>query len=238
MPNAIIIGASSGIGRALARVLANHGYRLGLAARRLPLLAELQNDIGAGALIRKMDVADAPAATALLTGLIDELGGVDLIVISAGTGFLNPDLEWEKERDTIAVNVAGFTAIATTAIRYFIHMGTGHLVNLSSLAALRGGRHAPGYNASKAYSSNYMEGLRQKVGQLHLPIMVTDVQLGFVDTAMAQGDRLFWVASPEKAALQIYRAIKTKKKHAYVTRRWALFAFLMKHLPTRLYDRM
>jgi short-subunit dehydrogenase len=238
MPNAIIIGASSGIGRALARVLADNGYRLGLAARRLPLLAELQQEIGGATLIRELDVTDAPEAMAGLTGLIGDLGGADLIVISAGAGFLNPDLEWEKELGTIAVNVVGFTAMTTAALRHFIEAGAGHLVNLSSLAALRGGRQAPAYNASKAYGSNYMEGLRQKVGQLHLPITITDIQLGFVDTAMAKGDNLFWVASPEQAARQIYKAIKAKKDHAFVTKRWVLFAFLMKHLPARLYNRL
>jgi len=71
-----------------------------------------------------------------------------------------------------------------------------------------------------------------------MPHAITDIQLGFVDTAMAQGDRLFWVASPEQAARQIYGVIKAKKSHAFVTRRWVLFAFLIKHLPACLYNRM
>ena len=77
----------------------------------------------------------------------------------------------------------------------------------------RGGA-APAYNASKAFVSNYMEGLRQKVRKPNLPITVTDIQPGLVDTAMAQGEGLFRVAPPEKAARQIHEVIKRRRKHA------------------------
>lgn len=71
-----------------------------------------------------------------------------------------------------------------------------------------------------------------------MPIATTDVRPGFVDTAMAKGDGLFWVASPEKAANQIYGAIRARKSHAYVTKRWRLVAGLMKFLPKAIYDRL
>lgn len=238
MPTAIIIGASSGIGRALAKILSGNGYIVGLAARRLELLADQQKELGNGTLIRQADVSCPTEAMAAFSGLVEELGGVDLVVISAGTGHINPDLEWEQERETIEVNVTGFTVIASVAMRHFFQNGGGHLVNLSSLAALRGGRQAPAYNASKAYGSNYMEGLRQKVTRMHLPITVTDIQLGFVDTAMAKGEGIFWASSPEKAAVQIYDAIIAKKTHAYVTKRWRLVAWLLKLMPDILYKRL
>ena len=66
------------------------------------------------------------------------MGNIDLIIICAGTGFINPKLDWDKENETIAVNVAGFTAITNVAIHYFLKNGVGHLVNISSIAALRG----------------------------------------------------------------------------------------------------
>ncbi|MBN1428494.1 MAG: SDR family NAD(P)-dependent oxidoreductase [Anaerolineae bacterium] len=235
---AIIVGASSGIGRALAKVLAREGYSVGVAARRLPLLEELQSEIGQRISIKQMDVSDAPKAASLFLDLIEEMGGVDLVVISAGIGYLNPELTWEKEAATIAVNVTGFIAVAQAAMQYFLKQGSGHLVNISSIAALRGSSIAPAYNASKAFASNYMEGLRQKVYKLRLPITITDIQPGFVDTAMAQGEGLFWVASPEKAAEQIYQTITRKKQHAYITKRWRLFAWAMKLAPNWLYDRM
>ncbi len=183
MEKAIVIGASSGIGRALAKVLAEHGFAVGLAARRLPLLASLQEEIGSQSTIQQMDISDPERATGQFFELVREMGGVDLVVISAGTGFLNPNLAWELEKQTIQVNVSGFTALADAALQHFIQSGKGHLVGISSLAALRGNGLAPAYNASKAFVSTYLQGLRYKVAGLGLPITVTDIQPGFVDTS-------------------------------------------------------
>ena len=238
MKTAIIVGASSGIGQALAKILAQEGYRVGLVARRLPLLQALQRDIGQQAVIKPIDIADTSEAVTRFAELIQELGRVDLIVLSAGIGFINPELDWAKEHDTIAVNVTGFAAIANVAMQQFLKQGCGHLTNISSIAALRGSGEAPAYNASKAFESNYLEGLRHKVAKLRLPVTITDIQPGFVDTAMAQGEGLFWVASPDEAARQIYRAIQRHRKHAYVTRRWRLIAWLFKLAPDALYHRL
>ncbi len=238
MKTAIIVGASSGIGQALAKILAKDGYRVGLVARRVALLQELHQAIGQQAVIKPIDIADTSEAIAQFAELIQELGNVDLIVISAGIGFINPELDWAKERDTIAVNVTGFAAIANVAMQYFLKQGRGHLTNISSIAALRGSGEAPAYNASKAFESNYLAGLRHKVAKLRLPITITDIQPGFVDTAMAQGEGLFWVASPDEAARQIYRSIQRHRKHAYVTRRWRLIAWLFKLAPDAVYHRL
>lgn len=185
-----------------------------------------------------MDVSDPDAAQAGLTAMIEELGGADVIVISAGTGHLNPGLDWPPEAETIAVNVTGFAALAGVAMNHFIERGRGHLVGISSIAALRGAATAPAYNASKAFESNYLQALRQKVAQLKLPITVTDIQPGLVDTAMAKGEGLFWVQPPAKAAAQIMAAIERKRSHAYITRRWRLIAWALKILPDFIYHRM
>jgi short-subunit dehydrogenase len=235
---AIVVGASSGIGAALARVLARNGYAVGLMARRLDLLLQLQQELGTAVSVKQCDVTHTTEAMKQLSSLIDEMRGVNLVVISAGTGFLNPSLEWSLEKETIAVNVDGFTAMVNIAMRHFLQAGKGHLVGISSIAALRGNREAPAYNASKAYMSNYLEGLRMKAAKLRLPIFVTDVQPGFVNTAMAKGDHLFWVASPEKAAAQIFRAIRRKRRRVYVTRRWRLIAWFLKWVPDFLLDRL
>ncbi|HEX2997446.1 MAG TPA: SDR family NAD(P)-dependent oxidoreductase, partial [Anaerolineales bacterium] len=133
MKKAIVVGASSGIGRALAKIIAADGYTVGLAARRLPLLLELQKEIGKQTFVKQIDVSNPAEAMSRLSELIQEMCGVDLIVISAGTGFINPDLEWDKEAQTIAVNVSGFAALANVAMHHFLQRGTGHLVNISSL---------------------------------------------------------------------------------------------------------
>ena len=232
---AVIIGASSGIGEALARQLDREGWRLALLARRLDRLEALRQDLAPGAVVRRIDVAREDAA-AILDHVLDELGGVDLVIISAGTGH-NAALEWELDVETVTVNVLGFMAMANVAMRHFLERGRGHLVGISSVAALRGNRAAT-YAASKAFQSVYLDGLRDLARHSGHPIVVTEVQPGGVDTAMLKPDRplpavvrRLFVASPAKAAGQILRAIQKRKKHAYITRRYALAAFVFKLLP-------
>lgn len=238
MKKAIIVGASSGIGRELAKVLSQNGYAVGLTGRRLDLLESLQNEIPEKSFIKNIDISKQDAAIGQLEDLIREMGGLDLIVISSGVGFINPDLVWKEEKNTIDVNVSGFAAVTNVAFRYFLRQGAGHIVGISSVAALRGSGEAPAYNASKAFISNYIEGLRQKVAKVGAVITVTDIQPGFVDTAMAKGEGLFWVAPTQKAAFQIYKAIEGRRKHAYVTKRWRLIAWLLKAMPDRLYNKL
>jgi len=130
---------------------------------------------------------------------------------------------------------------------------------------------APAYGASKAFISNYLEGLSKKAAKERLAITVTDIRPGFIDTgmmrkyvedlnreaeeekraitakatrpgivhtAMANGVGLFWVASPQKAASHIYEAIQRKRKRAYVTRRWAMAAWLLRLMPDWIYNRI
>ena len=92
--NAIIIGATSGIGKALAELLISNGYRVGVTGRRSELLDEFAQKHGGNAVCRKMDVDAPEEARAGLTELIEKLGNVELIILSAGTGFPNSGLEW------------------------------------------------------------------------------------------------------------------------------------------------
>lgn len=237
MKKAIVIGATSGIGKELTRILSQNGYVIGVTGRRIHLLEELQSELSTHLLLRQMDVSKTSKAIEELKSLIAELGTVDLIVISAGTGFIDPDLPWDKEKETIDVNVLGFAAMANVAYHYFVQQNSGHLVGISSVAAIRGGD-APAYNASKAFVSNYLESLRYKVSKMRLPIAVTNIQPGFVDTDMAKGEGLFWVASPQKAVLQVYEAIKKRKKHAYITKRWRLIGWVLKIMPDFIYYKL
>jgi short-subunit dehydrogenase len=237
MRTAIIIGGSSGIGRALAVDLSRDGYRVGVVARRIDLLNQLQADLTGPCVIKQVDVSQPDLAMPIVRQLIEELGDVDLFIVSAGTGFENGPLAWEPERDTIAVNVLGFAAMVDVAVAHLEARGSGHLVGISSLAALRGSRVAPAYSASKAFVSNYLQGVRYRVNKLKLPIAVTDVQAGFVDTPMAAGNR-FWLASQQTAARQIVSAVRRKKSRVYVTRRWRLIAWLLRVVPDALYSKL
>jgi short-subunit dehydrogenase len=234
---AVIIGASSGIGEALAHELHRAGWRLGLLARRLERLEELRRTLAPDTVVRGVDVTRADAA-ATLEHVLEELGGVDLVIISAGTGHNNHALRWDLDVETVSVNVLGFMAVAQVAMRHFLGRGRGHLVGISSVGALRGNHAGAAYAASKAFQSVYLDGLRDLAGKSGHPIAVTEIQPGFVDTAMMNPEhplpaivRRLWVASPTKAARQIVRAIQTRKKHAYITRLYALVAFIFKRLP-------
>jgi short-subunit dehydrogenase len=119
MKNAIVVGASSGIGLELARILAADGYGVGLVARRRELLEKLAQELSTPVWTKTVDVAQTDEAMSRLRELIAEMKDVELFVISAGTGALNPELEWEPERATIAVNVAGFAAAANVAVEHF-----------------------------------------------------------------------------------------------------------------------
>lgn len=237
MQKAIIIGASSGIGRELAKILAREGYEVGLVARRKEFLLSLQKEIPGKTYLKQVDVSAPSKAIPEMDALINEMGGIDLAVLSAGTGFINPDLDWEKEKDTIDVNVLGFSAMANVFIKHFLMKGKGHLVGISSIVAIRGCGSGPAYNASKAFVSNYLEGLRQKAVKEKKQIVVTNIKPGFVDTAMAKGEGLFWVTPVNEASEMIYKVIQKKKSHAYISPRWRLIAWLLKCMPNYIYDR-
>ncbi len=234
---AIIVGATSGIAGCLAWQYARQGWSLGLTGRDAERLKRLEEELHAETSTIEMDLADSELARKQFEKLAEQMNGVDLVIIAAGAGHIDPELPWEKEMETIATNVEGFAAIAHASIMLFERQGYGHLAAISSIAGIRGGG-APAYNASKAFVSNYLQGLRYRVYRSGKPIYVTDIQPGFVDTPMAQGDGLFWVSSPEKAAMQIYRALERRKRHCYVTRRWRLIAWVLKILPEPLYLRL
>lgn len=237
MKKAIIIGASSGIGKELAKILAEQNYVLGLAARRDELLFQLQKELNADSYVRHMNISKLNKAMKELSELITEMDGVDLIIITSGTGYINHNLEWDKEKETIDVNVSGVTAMINISLKHFIKKNAGQLAVISSVASLRGSREAPAYNASKAFISNYLEGIRCMIKKNKLNIAITDIRPGLVDTKMAKGDGLFWVQPVEKAVRQIYNHIKRRKDVAYVTKRWGVIGLFMKLVPNWIYNR-
>lgn len=232
----MVVGASSGIGEALSRKLAAEGYEVGLTARTVDRLRDIADELPTGTYIAEMDIRDVDAARETFFDLAEAMGTVDVIVLNAGIAPGNVDLEWEPERDTIDTNVRGFTALAVAAMNYFEGQGHGQLVGTSSVAAYVGSSSIPAYYASKAFVSNYLEGLRYKTDYLDADITVTTVEPGFVDTELADGS--FWRCSPETAAALMATAIRNKKSHQYVTRRWHLVALLLTLLPRRVKERL
>ena len=152
--------------------------------------------------------------------------------------FRGPQLSYQLEEPTLLTNVVGFTNIADWGFRYFEQQKGGHLINISSVGGTRGSGVAPAYNASKAYQINYMEGLRQKAAKLPFAVYTTDIRPGFIDTAMAKGEGLFWVTPVDKAVKQIKKAISDRKKVAFISKRWKYVAWLFKLIPSALYCKM
>jgi len=231
MKKAIIIGATSGIGKAVAEILLQEGYLVGVTGRREDLFLAMQQQFTGRIFCKKMDVQELSTLASICNELVNQMGGMDLLVISAGIGEGNKQLDFEIENDVIKTNIQGFTCIADWGITFFKKQGYGHLVNISSIAGIRGNGLAPSYNASKAYQINYLEGLRLNTIKSGFDITVTDIRPGFVDTAMAKDNGLFWVAPIQKAAEQIVEAIQQKRKVVYITKRWGLIGYFLKIIP-------
>ena len=231
--NAIVFGATSGIGAALAKLLVDDGYRVAITGRREDKLKKIKESNPNKYIIKKNDVRQLEESEKVFFDLVKELGQVDLIIYSSGIAEPNYNLEWEKELPTLEVNVIGAVKIYGLAYNLFHKQGYGHLVGISSVAGLRGNRHVPAYFASKAFQNNYLESLWMKAKRSKAKIYVTDIAPGFIDTKMALGDT-FGMASLEKATQQIYSAIKRKKKKAYITKRWRIIACIMRVLPASI----
>jgi short-subunit dehydrogenase len=176
-----------------------------------------------------------------ISELIKMLGGLDLLVLSAGIGNLNKDLGYEVENKANKLNVLVFTAVIDWSYRFFEQQGHGHLVAFTSVSGLFGSRVAPAYHAAKAYQISYLQGMRQKAfrarkeGKL---VYITDVRPGFVATNMTTGKKMIWVATKEKAANQIFTLINNKSSFGYISRRWRISGILVKILPSWVRNRL
>ncbi|MBR7012212.1 MAG: SDR family NAD(P)-dependent oxidoreductase [Muribaculaceae bacterium] len=235
MKRVIIIGASSGIGMEVAKLLLDEGCRLCVAARRedrLQLLKQLAPDRVVTATI---DVT-AEGAEQRLRSLIDELGGMDLFFYASGIGKQNRTLTPEIELNTVNTNGMGFTRMIGEAYRYFADRGEGHIAAISSIAGTKGLGPAPSYSATKAMQNVYLQALEQQANARGLKIRFTDIRPGFVDTDLLKGDfRYPMMLKPEKVARQIVRAINSKRHVKVIDWRYAILTALWRRLPRPLW---
>lgn len=231
MKKAIVVGATSGIGRELALLLAKRNYVVGITGRREEMLHEIKATQPDNFIVAAFDISNTFETTRQLNALSARLTDLDLLIISAGIGEENPYLDFEIEKETIDVNVSGFTEVADWGIHLFENQKFGHLVAITSIAGIKANEDSPAYNASKAFQINYIEALQKKANKLNAPIFVSDIRPGFVKTAMAKTENKFWMATVDKAASQILQAIEQKKSVVYVTKRWFLIAILFRLLP-------
>lgn len=232
MKNAIIFGATSGIGKSLTEILIKEGYNVAITGRRLSLLEELKSKFPERIIVKQNDIQDIEKVEKIFLEIVQEFKTIDLVIQSSGVGFVNPKLEWDKEEQSINTNVLGVTKLYTLAYNLFKKQQFGHLVGITSIASIRGNRSAPVYFASKAFQKSYLESLYIKTKSIKSKkVFITEIRPGFVDTAMALGEGVFWLVPLGKAANQIYKAINNKKRVAYVSKRWRLIAWVLKLAP-------
>ena len=240
---AVVTGASSGIGRALAKELAAAGCRVGLVARRaaeLDLLAAEIKATGGTAAAAVADVGRREQVEAAVSSLRQQLGPVDLMIANAGVGKetkLDPVNVADVE-DMIRVNLLGVVYSFAAVTPEMLARKTGHLVAVSSLAGFRGLPGESAYCASKAAVVVYLDGLR-----IHLRgsgVKVTTVCPGFVTTPMTAHNTFHMpgLMSAEAAAKRIVAAVRRGKKVYSFPWRLHLMVKLSRWLPDRLMQRV
>lgn len=239
MKKMIIIGATSGIGESLARQAIEKGFKVGGTGRRIERLEQMHDELGDLFHYREMDVVEKMKASSQLLRLIEEMGGMDIIVLNAGISNYPASSIISMEQEIIDVNVSGFVQLFGEAFQYFRQQGRGHIVGVSSIAGLFGSSRAAPYSASKAFISTYMQAYRQRCNNADYDITITDVKPGFVKSEMIEGKKgLFWVAETDKAVKQMLTDIEKKKSYSYITRRWRFVAWLIKLTPNWVIDRL
>lgn len=235
--NIIVIGATSGIGRYLARHYASQGWKVGACGRRTHELEELAAEFPGQVTTCALDVTE-PDCTERLQSLAASMGGVDTVVYSAGCGWNNPDLDLDKDMHTVRVNVGGFTRVADTVMHWFrdhrpATRPTGRFVAVTSIAGTRGLGVSASYSATKRYCFVYMEALEQLAHQQHIPLAFTDIQPGFIHTALLDTAtrRYPMLMSLEYAGPRIVRAIDRGRHRAVIDWRWCILTAMWRRIP-------
>ncbi len=230
---AIVIGASSGIGREVAMLLMKDGWTVGVAARREERLKE-----SGAAAWQQIDVTQ-DNATERLRQLITTLGGMDLFFYASGIGKQNRELREDIELATMQTNALGFTRMVGEAYRYFAEQGSGHIAAITSIAGTKGLGPAPSYSATKAMQNVYLQALEQQAHARGLNIRFTDIRPGFVDTALLSGDFHYpMMLKPEAVAKDIVRAIRNRRHIRVIDWKYRLLTAVWRRIPRCVWRRM
>lgn len=242
----IIIGASEGLGAALARRLAREHYTLALLARRKETLDALCNEINHTSKERLAyayahDVTEYDTIPDLLRRIVADLGGLDLVVFVAGINYPPDGIDkynFENDRRMIETNLIGAMAWLNPVAAMFQSARAGQIVGIGSVAGDRGRVGNPGYNSSKAGLATYLEALRNRLTRYGVNVLT--VKPGFVKTEMikaAQGPTPFAI-SPEKAAEDIWRAMKGRKQVIYTASIWRWIMLAIQYTPSVIFRRL
>jgi short-subunit dehydrogenase len=240
----LVIGASSGLGEAIARELAGSGATVALVARRADRLEAICDEINRGsgqelAMAFPADVRVADGAERLFNEISQTIGGFDLVVYVAG--MMPPtnmsDVNTAADLDAIDTNFRGAVAWINAAVREFSAKGSGTIIGISSVAGDRGRRANPVYNASKAGLTTYLEGLRNRLASRG--VRVVTVKPGYVQSAMIESRSVFPPAvSPTSAAKTLLQAAASGRRVVYVPWWWRLIVAGLKLVPSSVMERL
>jgi short-subunit dehydrogenase len=240
----IVIGASAGLGAALARKLAGEGYSLALLARSQDKLETLCNEINTnGQLVRAYvhDISEYAKTADQLRKIVADLGGLDLVVFVAGVNYPPGGIDkynFENDRRMIEVNLIGAMAWLSPIAEMFQSAKAGQIVGIASVAGDRGRVGNPGYNTSKAGLATYLEAMRNRLTRHGVNVLT--VKPGFMKTEMmktAQGATPFAI-EPEKAADDILKAMKKRKQVIYTASIWRWIMLVIHHVPSFIFRRL
>ena len=237
MKRAIVMGASSGIGFEVARVLLERGWHVGLAARRVELFAELESKFAGQVSVARIDVTTDESSNQLLE-LIERMGGVDLYFHVSGVGWNNPELEMDYEMTTMNTNACGFTHMVDTVFRYMSDNGGGQIAAITSIAGTKGLGPAPAYSATKALQNTYIQALEQLARSRDLNIRFTDIRPGFVDTDLIAGSSYPMLMDKRKVARKAVDAALAGKHVAVVDWRYKVLTPLWRCVPRWMWRRI
>lgn len=234
------MGATSGIGLEVAKVLAEKGWMVGIAGRRQELLQQIQQEHQNIVATEQIDVTQAEAPKRLLA-LIEKLGGMDLYFHSSGIGYQNTELDMERELATIETNAVGMTRMVGAAFHYFeAHPEQrGQIAVISSIAGTKGLGAAPAYSSTKRFVNHYLECLTQLCHIRHIRhISIHDIRPGFVRTALISGSNYPLQLDAAKVAQQIIKKVEQRRAIITVDWRYRLLVFFWRLIPRWLWVRM
>ncbi|MBM6992848.1 MAG: SDR family NAD(P)-dependent oxidoreductase [Prevotella sp.] len=234
---AIVMGASSGIGRELAERLLRDGWQVGVAARRMEKLEELSVSNPDRLAIACIDITREDAALKLRQ-LIEHMGGVNLYIHASGFGKQNSVLAADIEQRTVDTNVGGFTQTVGEVFRWMAAHDGGQIAVITSIAGIRGLAPAPSYSATKSYQIAYIQALEQLSNNRRLNVRFTDLRPGFVDTDFIRGSRFPMMLDKSMVADEIMWAIDSKRHVRIIDWKWRLIVAAWHLLPNFLWRRM
>lgn len=243
MPKAIIMGATSGIGRRVAELLISDGWQLAVCGRNEAALDELCALKSDGSVSKCVIDVTADGAEELLRKSIADIESdgvrLDLYFHISGVGSQNKSLGSDIEERTVMTNALGWTRMVGVAYRHFASVGRGHIAVISSIAGTRGLGAAPSYSATKAFQNTYIEALAQQAKMRGLDICFTDIRPGFVRTPLLGSSPQYpMLMEVEPVAQAIVKAVKKKRSVIVIDWKWRIVTAFWRLIPHFVWRRL